>query len=858
MAKRNAPKYNNSGGNQGRKPRMNMVLEDDEQVDTVVMDRVTMSVADIQEQADELQAFMDNARVQVEETVTAASEMTEYAGSCGLQPVEEPSLHAMQPELESGVCGSPPEQEAELHEKKPVKLVKQGSQPTSTTETLKVNAVKSERLASNVLLSRRLQAQRFDGTLTPATDVKHVEAPVSMDGYFFSAIESVERKLPESHDVILGKPWFKDYNPQVDWQKEEVVIPDRMQFIDVDAPSFSHNLKEGEYEQVFRVKIQLVPEVEGIPEPIFNVVGKEFNDMFPEQLPDGLPPMREVNFEVTLKKGAQPSFRAPFSMSKMEQDAFEEFVKDKLKKGWIEESNSPWVSNIFAIPKKDPVTGQMPKRAEWLRSGNLKIPLRWVFDYRYLNSVTVIAKIPLPLIEELFDKMVGCVIYTLIDLAQGYHQMLVVKSRRPYTAFRTHKETYQWCVAPMGVAGMPGTWSRLMHKLFDKYEFVVVYLDDICVFLKLSERFDAILVAVDKLSKRVKYAPTYSTADAKDTAKVYFDAVVRHHGLPKVIISDRDSKFISDFWKSLMKLMGIKLSMTTAHRAQADGQTERQNLVLEDALRCMISYHGDDWVKHLGTIEYAHSTLVNASTKFAPFELDTGRKVSNIVAEEMKDLLQSENDVTLAEFAKNFAKERQEIVERAQKNLEEAQARQNEYYDRKRRQVVFKRGDLVLLDTKNLPLKTVNKNTELKKAKLAATKVGPFVLERMVNDNVAKLILPRTMKRLNPTFNVELLTHYQTNREDFPNRPIPKAVPLILDEDTGEELYIVEKLLKKRTRRRNRQWLVKWHGLPEHKATWESEAQIKHVSHWRQLLDEYRLRQREVNQGEMSGPPLAC
>ncbi|KAJ8525492.1 hypothetical protein ON010_g15622 [Phytophthora cinnamomi] len=101
MAKRNAPKYNNSGSNQGRKPRMNMVLEDDEQVDTVVMDRVTMSVADIQEQADELQAFMDKARVQVEETVTAASEMTEDAGSCGLQPVEEPSLHAMQPELES-------------------------------------------------------------------------------------------------------------------------------------------------------------------------------------------------------------------------------------------------------------------------------------------------------------------------------------------------------------------------------------------------------------------------------------------------------------------------------------------------------------------------------------------------------------------------------------------------------------------------------------------------------------------------------------------------------------------------------------------------------------------------------------
>ncbi|POM68737.1 Polyprotein [Phytophthora palmivora] len=245
--------------------------------------------------------------------------------------------------------------------------------------------------------------------------------------------------------------------------------------------------------------------------------------------------------------------------------------------------------------------------------------------------------------------------------------------------------------------------------------------------LPASEGYDAIFDIVDKLPKRPKHAPTYSTADAKDTANVFFDAVIRHHGLPKVIISDRDSK------------------------AQADGQTERQNLVLEDALRCMVSYHGDDWVKHLGTIEYAHSTLVNASTKMTPFEVDTGRKVSNLLTERMKELVYSESDGIIAEFAKNFARERQEVVEQAQENKKHAQERQKEYYDRKRRQVVFKEGDLVLLDTKNLPLKTVNKNTELKKAKLAAKKVGPFVIERMINDNVAKLILPATMKRLNPT-----------------------------------------------------------------------------------------------------------
>lgn len=97
-------------------------------------------------------------------------------------------------------------------------------------------------MASNVLLSRRLQAQRFDGTLTPATDVKHVEAPVSMDGYFFPAMEFVEWKLPDSHDVIFGKPWFEDLNPQINWQTHEVQIPEKFQFNDVDGPEFSDNI----------------------------------------------------------------------------------------------------------------------------------------------------------------------------------------------------------------------------------------------------------------------------------------------------------------------------------------------------------------------------------------------------------------------------------------------------------------------------------------------------------------------------------------------------------------------------------------------------------------------------------------
>ncbi|KAF0753907.1 hypothetical protein AaE_005531, partial [Aphanomyces astaci] len=89
---------------------------------------------------------------------------------------------------------------------------------------------------------------------------------------------------------------------------------------------------------------------------------------------------------------------------------------------------------------------------------------------------------------------------------------------------------------------------------------------------------------VDKLSKRPKYIPTRSDVDAPQTAKEFFDHVVRHHGLPAMIISDRDSKFTSTYWKSLMEIMDIRQAMTTAGRAQADQATERQNRTLKDAL----------------------------------------------------------------------------------------------------------------------------------------------------------------------------------------------------------------------------------------------------------------------------------
>ncbi|CEG38775.1 retrotransposon protein [Plasmopara halstedii] len=170
---------------------------------------------------------------------------------------------------------------------------------------------------------------------------------------------------------------------------------------------------------------------------------KEYKDVFPTEFPDQLPPERDILNEIHLKPEAKPSNTAPLQLSKVERTALDKFVAEPIKKNWIKMSDSPWESNIFGVPKKDPVTGKFPSRVEKLHSNRPNMPIRWVINYRHINSVSDIAKIPLPHIEELFDRMNEAQLFSLLDLASGYHQMQITPTSRKYTAFRTNHEIYQ-------------------------------------------------------------------------------------------------------------------------------------------------------------------------------------------------------------------------------------------------------------------------------------------------------------------------------------------------------------------------------------------------------------------------------
>ena len=117
---------------------------------------------------------------------------------------------------------------------------------------------------------------------------------------------------------------------------------------------------------------------------------------------------------------------------------------------------------------------------------------------------------------------------------------------------------------------------------------------DFIVRLPITKKgFDAIVVFVDKLTKRVIIRPCKVNDTAEDIARIYLDGVVREHGLSKHIISDRDTKFTSKFWRTFVELLGIKLKMSTSFHPETDGQTERSNRILQDCLRHYVNFAQD-------------------------------------------------------------------------------------------------------------------------------------------------------------------------------------------------------------------------------------------------------------------------
>jgi hypothetical protein len=239
--------------------------------------------------------------------------------------------------------------------------------------------------------------------------------------------------------------------------------------------------------------------------------------------------------------------------------------------------------------------------------------------------------------------------------------------------------------------------------------------------------YDAIVLFVDRLTKRIHVAPTYTSVTAEGMAQLFFDHVFRHHGLPRVLVSDRDPRFTSAFWKQLTSLVGTKLAMSTANHPETDGQTERANRTLEDMLRAFVGPHHDDWDRYLTSVEFAYNESQQTSTGFSPFFLEYGQHPHTPLS------LTNPRAHPQKESAEEFAARMTKILDNAKECLKAAQARQAKYANKGRQTHQFAPGDKVLLSSKfvsNLPsaLQVTGSGR-----KFAARRWGPFEVLEVIN-----------------------------------------------------------------------------------------------------------------------------
>ena len=137
-----------------------------------------------------------------------------------------------------------------------------------------------------------------------------------------------------------------------------------------------------------------------------------------------------------------------------------------------------------------------------------------------------------------------------------------------------------------------------------------------------NESYDSILVIIDRLTNMVHYESVKILIDAPGLAKVIIDVVIWHHGLFDFIITDWGSLFMLKFWSLLCYFLDIKRKLSTAFHPQTDGQTERQNSIMEAYLRAFVNWKQNNWARFLSMAEFAYNNAKNTSTGHTLFELN--------------------------------------------------------------------------------------------------------------------------------------------------------------------------------------------------------------------------------------------
>ena len=337
---------------------------------------------------------------------------------------------------------------------------------------------------------------------------------------------------------------------------------------------------------------------------------------------------------------------------------------------------------------------------------------------------------------------------------------------------------------------------------------------DFVTHLPMSSRheYTAIMVVVDRFSKRLWTIPTWDIANARLTAELFMKHIIYENGICIEIVSDRDSKFTSKMWQDFHAALGITLSLSSSRHQSTDGQTERAIAHIEELMRMNINYKQSNWVSLLPKIQFTINTAIAKATGVSPYYAERGRHP--LTKLDMDNILRSrktEVPPSIDEFVAGIANIEHEVQERLVLTREWQQRG-----DKKRRIVGnLSPGKFAYLSTEGITLPW-DKHRTIKK--LRQEFYGPFKILRQLGPVSFELKLP-PQSHIHPVFHAHLL-----KATDEPGFAMGKASSLPNAADSDE--YTVESLVDVRGTKGKERYLVKWSGYPYEECTWEPKANL--------------------------------
>lgn len=334
------------------------------------------------------------------------------------------------------------------------------------------------------------------------------------------------------------------------------------------------------------------------------------------------------------------------------------------------------------------------------------------------------------------------------------------------------------------------------------------------------DEYDYLWVVICRLTSMVHLIPVSAGLTASQLSRIYLDRVVRYHGLPESIVSDRDAKFTSKWWRELHRLLGAKLLMSTSFHPQTDGATERANRSIGQIFRASLRPDQGDWYDKIPMVEFAINSSINSTTGYAPFELNYAYMPTMIN--------QVSVDQGSSPGVKAFAQQALYNIAAAHDAIIASRVFQRHYANARRRpELKINEDDLVYLSTKNLSL------PKGRVSKLLPKYIGPYkVVRAMPETSNYDIELPEELvkRRIHPRFHVSLLKPHHANDDAlFPNRTSVEAYDFGAPNDAE---WYVDEITAHRWDGRKVEFQVHW-NLGD--TTWEPFDNCKQLK----ALDEY-------------------